>query len=217
MNAWFSKIIYFSWSGETFLSNLVKYLYFLWIGSVCKCICFADIIYCSLLGLTNYNNYNNYNIIKIPVFDRSGQWNPVKDPNIFVIGKVGLSFQVYWLQSQNSLSLYFSFFSFFPSFLSVFIRKAGSTALKYNLHKVYSRCAVLSCFTGVWLCDSMDCSPRGSSVHRILHARILEWVAMPSPRDLLDPGWPTSLTSPALSSGFFASSASNKYESRWND
>ena len=29
------------------------------------------------------------------------------------------------------------------------------------------------------LCDSTDCSPPGSSVHGILQARILEWVAMP--------------------------------------
>ena len=29
------------------------------------------------------------------------------------------------------------------------------------------------------LCDSMDCSPPGSSVHGILQARILEWVAIP--------------------------------------
>ena len=30
------------------------------------------------------------------------------------------------------------------------------------------------------LCDPMDCNPPGSSVHRILQAIILEWVAMPS-------------------------------------
>ena len=30
------------------------------------------------------------------------------------------------------------------------------------------------------LCNPMDCSPLGSSVHRILQARILEWVGMPS-------------------------------------
>ena len=30
------------------------------------------------------------------------------------------------------------------------------------------------------LCKPMDCSPLGSSVHGILPARILEWVAMPS-------------------------------------
>ena len=33
------------------------------------------------------------------------------------------------------------------------------------------------------LCDSMDCSPPGSSVHGILQARILEWVALPSSRE----------------------------------
>ena len=32
------------------------------------------------------------------------------------------------------------------------------------------------------LCNPMDCSPPGSSVHGILQARILEWVAMPSSR-----------------------------------
>ena len=37
------------------------------------------------------------------------------------------------------------------------------------------------------LCDPRDCSPPGSSAHGILQARILEWVAFPSPRDLLDP------------------------------
>ena len=36
-----------------------------------------------------------------------------------------------------------------------------------------------SCAT---LCNPMDCSPPGSSVHGILQARILEWVAMPSSR-----------------------------------
>ena len=36
-----------------------------------------------------------------------------------------------------------------------------------------------SCLT---LCFSMDCSPPGSSVYRILQARILEWVAMPCSR-----------------------------------
>ena len=37
--------------------------------------------------------------------------------------------------------------------------------------------SLLSCLT---LCDPMDCSPPGSSVHGILQARILEWVARSS-------------------------------------
>ena len=41
------------------------------------------------------------------------------------------------------------------------------------------RChAVLSCFSRVQLCDPMDYSPPGSSVHGILQARILKWVAI---------------------------------------
>ena len=32
------------------------------------------------------------------------------------------------------------------------------------------------------LCNPMDCSPPGFSVHGILQARILEWLAMPSSR-----------------------------------
>ena len=43
--------------------------------------------------------------------------------------------------------------------------------------------------------DPVDCSPPGSFVHGILQARILEWVAFPSPGDLLNPGVePRSLT-----------------------
>ena len=34
----------------------------------------------------------------------------------------------------------------------------------------------------------MDCSPPDSYVHGILQARILEWVVMPSSRNLPDPG-----------------------------
>ena len=48
-----------------------------------------------------------------------------------------------------------------------------------------------SCLT---LCDSMDCSPPGSSVHGILQARILQWVAVSFSRG---PG--ERLPSPSLS------------------
>ena len=51
---------------------------------------------------------------------------------------------------------------------------------------ILSFCAVCakllqSCPT---LCDPVDCSPPGFSVHGILQARILEWVAMPPPRGI---------------------------------
>ena len=57
------------------------------------------------------------------------------------------------------------------------------------------------------LCNPMDCSAPGSSVHGILQARILEQVAMPAPGDLLKAGIELeSLMSPALAGGFFITS-----------
>ena len=49
------------------------------------------------------------------------------------------------------------------------------------------------------LYEPMDCGLPGSSVHEILQARMLEWVAMAFPGDLPNPGIePVSLTFPAL-------------------
>ena len=41
------------------------------------------------------------------------------------------------------------------------------------------------------LCDPVECNPPGSSVHGILQARILEWVAMPFSRGSSQPRSPT--------------------------
>ena len=50
----------------------------------------------------------------------------------------------------------------------------------------------------------MDCSPPGSSVHGILQARKLEWVAILPPGDLRNTGMePASLVPPALAARFF--------------
>ena len=61
---------------------------------------------------------------------------------------------------------------------------------------------MLSSFSHGWLfCNPMDCRPPGSSVHGILQARILEWLAMPSsrgssqPRDWIQVSW--------IAGGFF--------------
>ena len=52
------------------------------------------------------------------------------------------------------------------------------------------------------LCDSMDCSLPGSSVHGILQARILEWVAMPSSRGSSQPRDGTQVS--CITGRFFA-------------
>ena len=38
------------------------------------------------------------------------------------------------------------------------------------------------------VCEPIDCSPPGSSVHGILQTRILEWVAIPFSRESFQPG-----------------------------
>ena len=54
-----------------------------------------------------------------------------------------------------------------------------------------------SCLT---LCNPMDCSPPGSSVHGILQARILEWVAMSFSRGS---SWPRDQTQVSCTAGRF--------------
>ena len=65
-----------------------------------------------------------------------------------------------------------------------------------------------SCLT---LCEPMDCSLPGSSVHEILEARILEWLPLLPPGDLPDPGMdPMSLVSPAMAGRFFTTEPPEK-------
>ena len=60
------------------------------------------------------------------------------------------------------------------------------------------------------LCNSTDCSPPGSSVHKIFLARIPDWVVMPSSKGSSWPE-PMSPASPALlHPGFFTAETSGK-------
>ena len=54
------------------------------------------------------------------------------------------------------------------------------TTFKPSRSKTYCLCLVAQSYPT--LCDPLDCSPPGSSVHGILQARTSEWVAVPSPR-----------------------------------
>ena len=60
-------------------------------------------------------------------------------------------------------------------------------------HSPCNAWSLQSCLT---FCDPMDCSLPVSSVHEILQARILEWVAISAPGDLSDSG--AEPASPAL-------------------
>ena len=70
-----------------------------------------------------------------------------------------------------------------------------------------------SCST---LCDPMDYSLPGSSVHGVLQAKYWSEVSCPLPRDLPHPGMETaSPMSPALAGRFFTTSATSKYMYVW--
>ena len=69
----------------------------------------------------------------------------------------------------------------------------GRSDCEYQMGYATSPCATLlqSCLT---LCNVMDCSPPGSSVHGIYQARILEWVAVSFSRGI----FPTQGSNPHL-------------------
>ena len=80
--------------------------------------------------------------------------------------------------------------------------------LHFNIEYLFAQ--LLSC---VRLYDPMDCSLPGSSVHGILQARILEWVAVSSSRGSSQPRIePVSPVSLALAGRFFTTSATFSIE-----
>ena len=98
--------------------------------------------------------------------------------------------------SQKNVCVYWLLLCLFPAVLGA----AGwlSPMLQSSV------CAVLFSVTQSRLYNPMNCSPPGSSVHGVFQARILPWVATPSPGDLLNPGiTPMTLLFPALVGIFF--------------
>ena len=87
---------------------------------------------------------------------------------------------------------------FFPDFLKKFkyswFSMLGSFPL-YNVTQLYTHTHTHTCICVCVLshsvvsdsCNPIDCSLQESSVHGILRARILEWVAMPSSRGSSQP------------------------------
>ena len=77
-----------------------------------------------------------------------------------------------------------------------------------SIRNVCVHVCMVSHFNCVRLCDPMECSPPGSSAHGVLLVRILQWIAVPSTREISRLGeQPVSLMSPALAGGFFTTSS----------
>ena len=78
----------------------------------------------------------------------------------------------------------------------------------FNTHDHVKKVKVLVAQSCLTLCDPTDGSSPGSSVHGILQARILEWVAIPSPGGLSYAG--IEPRSPALQADFLPSELPQK-------
>ena len=68
----------------------------------------------------------------------------------------------------------------------VFSNKVSSDQ-DIRLGKKKKDCCCLVGKSCLILCNIMDCSPTAFSVHGVFQARILEWVAIPSSRESLQP------------------------------
>ena len=98
-------------------------------------------------------------------------------------------FQLKWFQLLQPLVVTLPFNSQFSE-QSSWISTGKNAHLKQNalpnnIHRHAHAKSLQSCPA---ISDPMDYTTPGTSVHGILQARILEWVAMPSSRDLPDPG-----------------------------
>ena len=60
--------------------------------------------------------------------------------------------------------------------LRIHMSKRNSETYNTSVHAHTHAESLQSCST---LCNGMECSPPGSSVHEILQARILEWIGLP--------------------------------------
>ena len=78
----------------------------------------------------------------------------------------------------------------FQPFLSIYIYighyRVEKSSLCYRKGPWACACPVAQSYRT--LCKPMDCIPLGSSVHGILQARLLEWVAMPASGDFQTQG-----------------------------
>ena len=80
------------------------------------------------------------------------------------------------------------------------------SVFSFHVYECVCMCVYKSLQSCPTLFDPLDCSPPGSSVHGILQARILEWVAMPSSKGSSQPRDRTH--GPCIAAGIFATEPS---------
>ena len=125
------------------------------------------------IALTLQINLGTFDILKILSLMTCKQ-----GISIYLVFKKFLSVMFCGFQCITLAHLFVRFISFSNFYTTV------NDILNFNfiLFLGSMRCAKLlqQCPT---LCNPMDCSLPGSSVHKILQARVLEWIAVPSSRE----------------------------------
>ena len=84
--------------------------------------------------------------------------------------------------------------SFYISFKNPNYCCINCSSWQLHLRNIARLCQVLVALLRPTLCNPRDCSLPGSSVHGILHTRILQWVAIPFPRGSSQPRDPTPIS-----------------------
>ena len=97
------------------------------------------------------------------------------------------------LHERPSLSTFFPSWGIITDLKKFFFAALidNKCAARHHIFNMKTCVSVLSHQSCLTLCDPRDCSPPGSSVHGILQARILEWVAISSFRGS---SWPRDQT-----------------------
>ena len=133
----------------------------------------------------------------LPILDISNEWNHTISVlwclayfiiyrNVFKLHQCCSIFQNFihflWLNNIPCICTHHILFthSFVYSCLSCLHISAVVNIIAVNIGEQVSIwvCVWVCVLSHIWLCDPVDCSPPGSSVHGLLQARTLEWVAI---------------------------------------
>ena len=108
-----------------------------------------------------------------------------------------------------------------PAFIHLVIKQTSNPAIRrmpFQVlgHSMTASELVFSCVYSVTqscptLCDPLDCSPPGSSVHEVFQSRVLDWVAISSSKGSSQPRDQTKIfCTPLIAGRFFTTELSWK-------
>ena len=108
------------------------------------------------------------------------------------------------IRNQKFKILFFSIIEYKLLYTTIYVKKN----MQVYMHVCIPTKLLQSCPA---LCDPVDYSPPGSSVHGVLQARILEWIAISFSGDFPNPGIePASLMFPTLAGSFFTTGTTSE-------